>query len=299
MVKAVIDLGTNSVKCLIASVGKESARILLDLNKTTRLGEEIAATGRIGTRAMERNLLFLREIQRRCQELRVEKVVCVGAETLRRSQDTAVFKNRIYGEFGWELRTLSPRDEARLIFKASARMAPPGVSTLVFDTGGGSTEFSWGRDGAITSSYSLPLGAVILTSKFINSDPVSREDLTALSAYVGDQLTKLIRTETPFTIGCGGCLTTLAAVALKLGQYDAGRIQGFSLTQQEVARQVDLYRESNDRERKNITGLPADRADIILAGAVIVLEILGYFSLSGIAVSTYGLRHALLEGIKP
>ncbi|MGC9361340.1 MAG: hypothetical protein ACP5F3_00260 [Candidatus Syntrophosphaera sp.] len=296
MVRAVIDLGTNSVKCVIARVDNGRAEILLELNKTTRLGGGIAETGKIGQESMERNLGFLREIARNCRELKAEEVVCVGAETMRRAEDAEVFKALVKGEFGWELHTLSPEEEARLIYEASAKLAPPGVETLVFDTGGGSTEFTFGQNGGISSSYSLPLGAVILTSRYVNSDPISDADFTALTRLVEEQISQnLPRQRDPFTIGCGGCLTTLAAVALKLEEYDAEKVHGYELSKVEVEMQARLYRDLNGQERKIITGLPAERADIILAGAVVVLEVFRFFNLSRITISSRGLRHALLS----
>lgn len=296
MVRAVIDLGTNSVKCVIARLENGRVEILLELNKTTRLGSGIAETGKIGREGMERNLMFLREIARNCCEFQAEEVVCVGAETMRKAEDAEVFRALVKEEFGWELRTLSPEEEARLIYEASLTLAPPGIETLVFDTGGGSTEFTFGRNGEISSSYSLPLGAVTLTSHYISSDPISDADFAALAMHIEEQLSQnLPRQGAPFTIGCGGCLTSLAAVAMKLEVYDAEKVHGYVLAKAELERQLQLYRDLDGLGRKRITGLPAERADIILAGALVLLGIFRFYNLSRIWVSSRGLRHALLS----
>ncbi len=296
MVKAVVDLGTNSIKCVIAKLDENGEKILLELNETTRLGKNIADS-RIGRAAMERSLRFLRQVSERCVKLDAEEVSVVGAQIFRVARDAGVFRRKVREEFGWEVRALSPGEEARLVFEASSLMAPEGIPILVFDTGGGSTEFSFGEGHRLRSSHSLPLGAVDLTSRFIGSDPVELPEIEALASHVRQKLSlSLPAGLSPFTIGCGGCLASLASVALKLERYDALKVHGFSLEKEEIERQARLYRGLDQRGRKNIPGLPADRADIILAGSVVVLEIAKHFKLGTIKVSTRGLRHALLSG---
>ncbi|MBW6513544.1 MAG: Ppx/GppA family phosphatase [Candidatus Syntrophosphaera sp.] len=295
MFKAVIDIGTNSIKAVIASVLEEGIDILEDINRAPRLGEKLAESGQIGAEAMQRNLSALREIRDICQKRRVEKVQCVGAETLRKAKDADLFKQMVLEELGWELRTLRPEEEARLTFLASVEMAPKGVPALVVDSGGGSTEFSFGDRVSIEARHSLPLGAVTLTQQFIHNDPPKAEELSLLAEHIRKMLRdQLPQREPLFTIACGGTLTTLAAVGLGLDSFDPDKVQGYLLTRQELARQKNLFRDLDNEGRKGIKGMPASRADIILAGAMIAAGILEHFTLEGVRVSTYGLRHTLL-----
>ncbi len=295
MIKAVIDIGTNSIKCVIAEVEEGLMTILRDINRVTRLGAELASNGSIGTEAMQRNIHALKEIQDICTDLQVENAVCVGAETLRKAKDTDIFKEMVWQELGWRVRALSSDEEAQLSYQASAWMAPPGVTTLVIDSGGGSTEITLGKDGVIASQNSLPLGAVVLTKKFVHSDPVNNNDYAAMRQYIQEQIKQQFPIpEAVFTIACGGGLTSMAAVGMSLALYDPYKVHGYTLTKSELERQLQLYIKCSLEERKKIIGLPPDRADIIIAGAAIVLEIMRHFGLDEVKVSTYGLRHALL-----
>ncbi len=295
MVKAIIDIGSSSLKCVIARLQQGKTAILDDLNLVTKLGAELASSGNIGTASMDRNIQALQEIQAACNKHRVEEVICVGAETLRKAGDAAVFRDRVRSELGWELRTLSSDEEAQLTFQASSSMAPEDALALVIDSGGGSTEFTFGVGGVIRAKHSLPLGAMVLTKRFIASDPASPDDLAALQRHIGATLQAAFPApEQAFAIACGGSATSLASVSLALPAFDAARIHGFRLTEGEISRQVELYARLDNAARQDIVGLRKDRADIILAGAVLLQEILRRFGLKEITVSTYGLRHALL-----
>lgn len=295
MIKAVIDVGTNSIKCTIAVVEQGKVAIIEDVNLIPKLGEDLASTGKIGPAAMERNITALRGIQAACAKHKVDKVVCVGAETLRKAADADVFIEKVREEFGWELRTLKSDEEAELTFLASSLMAPEGKLVLVFDCGGGSTEFTYGRGKNILAKTSLPLGALVLTKKFLFSDPAKPEESKNLEAYVAEVLAKALPApEQAFTIGCGGSLTTLASVSLALEVFDADRIHGLKLTSAEMDRQANIYGSLKIDERTQIKGLRADRAPTILAGALILKGIMQYLGLKEVTVSTNGLRHALL-----
>lgn len=295
MIRAVIDLGTNSLKCVIAEVGEGSIRVLEELLETTRLGGELATSGRIGPEAIRRCLSALGKFKRRCNHFKVEQAVCVGAETLRRAADAGELELLIQAELNWRLHTLSQQEEAALIYQASAPLAGAGSPLLVIDSGGGSTEFSFGNGEAITGTHSLPLGAVTLTREFVASDPIAWEDLDALQQHVRESLRQTFPApETRVTIASGGGLNALAAVALVLKPYDPQRVHGFRLSREEVLRQITLYGSLDLAARIHLPGLPSDRADIILAGAVLIAEVMGHFSLGELTVSTRGLRHALL-----
>lgn len=295
MTRAVIDLGTNSLKCVIASVEKGSFSVLRDFSQVTRLGECLQKSGSIGSDAMQRNLKSLKDIASICRELETEFLLCVGCATLRRSADADVFRSLVCKELGWQLHTLSAEEEARLTFAASAYLAPPDLPCAVIDIGGGSTELAFGGSTGIHSGISLPLGAVTLTSGFIHSDPIKQNDLQDLQYYIRQQLAEVaFPPQNTFAIACGGSATSLASVLLGLSVFDQELVEGKLLSKEELQRQIELYSVSGLETRKEIVGLDPDRADIILSGAILLQEIMLHFGWEQVAISTRGIRHALL-----
>lgn len=295
MLRAVIDLGTNSLKCLIGRV-EDSTSIISDRTYPTRLGAELARTGCIGNLAMERNLQTLRQIGQLCAELQVREIICVGAQTLRQASDAAIFRYKVKQSLAWQIIILTPEEEALLAYRAASSLAPSAEDCLVIDSGGGSTEFTFGRGHAIHSSHSLPLGAVLLTQSCIHSDPVSPEDYHRLIEQIRHELQAAFPSPEPITvIGCGGGITTIAAVSLELSSYSAERVHGSHLQAMELDRQLALYRRMDLAARKLIPGMDPSRADIILASASIIRQIMQHFQAEQIRVSVRGLRHALLE----
>lgn len=298
--RAVIDIGSNSIKCVVAQGVGTDFQVIRELSRTTRLGEELAVTGMIGPEAAERSLAYLRELSDICQDYGVKSVVCVGAETLRRASDAEQFARRLNCLTGWELRVLTPEGEARLSFEAASALAPANGDFVVIDSGGGSTEFSFGSKQGLKTCHSLPLGALTLTSSFIHGNPPGSEELS----YLRNHIRGLLQSEFPrpgklHAVACGGGVCALAAVAMELEDYEAEKVQGFWLSQTELERQIVLYGSVTEAERARIKGLPPGREAIILAGALVLEEILLHFELKGTSISSRGIRHALLAEIDP
>lgn len=294
-VRAVVDIGSNSIKCVVAQGDGPGFQVIRELNRNTRLGDELAARGMIGPGAAERNLVYLRELRDVCRDLGVERVACVGAETLRRASNAEQFARQLKCLTGWDLRVLKPEEEARLSFKAASALVLTDEDFVVIDSGGGSTEFSFGSRQGMEACHSLPLGALTLTSSFIHGDPPGPEELSRLRSHIHglleDEFPRPVKLP---AIACGGGACALAAVAMKLGNYAAEKVQGFWLSREELARQIGLYGRVTEAERLLIKGLPPGREAVILAGALILEGILRQFELKGASVSSRGIRHALL-----
>lgn len=236
------------------------------------------------------------QIRAICDDLQVSSILCVGAETLRRATDTELFASQLNCRTGWRLRVLSPKEEALLSFEAASSLAPEREPYLVIDSGGGSTEFSFGSAEGIKSSCSLPLGALTLTRKHLQSDPPVALELAKLGEEVNFLLSKAFpQPKTLAAIACGGGVSSMACVAQALEHFDASRIQGFWLSGIEIIRQIELYSQLSESERRRIKGLQPGREGIILAGALILAGIAGHFGLKGFRVSARGIRHALLD----
>jgi exopolyphosphatase/guanosine-5'-triphosphate,3'-diphosphate pyrophosphatase len=187
-------------------------------------------------------------------------------------------------------------EEARLAYLAATSDLDLGNGTLaVFDTGGGSTEFTFGRPGRVEERFSLDVGAAPLTDEFDLAGPVSEEQLDAALRSIAEQLSQLDERQNPAKlVGLGGALTNLASVQHGLETYDSDVIQGTVLDRAEVDRQIALYRTRTPEQRREIVGLQPGRAEVILAGACVVRTVLDKLGCDELTVSDRGLRHGLI-----
>jgi len=168
-------------------------------------------------------------------------------------------------------------------------------NVVVFDTGGGSTEFIFGKGANLNNRISLNLGAVHPTEEFLLSDPVTNTELKKMQDYMMAFFSKKITDKgADYLIGIGGTVTSMGAVMHKLVKYDPKIIQGSQMSLEEVKKQIDLYKNKTIEERKQIPGLQPKRADVILAGAGIINTIMEIFKIDSFTISDRGLRHGLM-----
>lgn len=294
---AVIDLGTNSVKLHVAErdAAGQWTRVL-DRSEVTRLGEGLAETGRIGPAAQQRTLDAIRGMVADARRLGVEQVVAVGTMGMRSAANSDDFIAAVRDGCGLTIEVIGGDEEARLAYLAVQQsLGIPGGSVVVFDTGGGSTQVTLGRDGRILERFSLNLGAARLTERFGLAGPATRETLDAALAAIGGELGRLDSVARPDAlVGMGGAVTNLTAVSLRLSPYDPDRIQGATLTRTEVEGQIARYAALDAEGRRAIPGLQPGRAEVILAGALVVLTLMDKLSQDRLSVSDRGLRHGVL-----
>jgi exopolyphosphatase / guanosine-5'-triphosphate,3'-diphosphate pyrophosphatase len=171
------------------------------------------------------------------------------------------------------------------------------VTPLVFDLGGGSCEFILGQDGRIERRFSLEIGAVSLTDRFLPSDPAAPAEIDSLRSYLNGEALADLETLGDFQslVGVGGTVTTLAAMHLGLEEYRADRIQDMELTREELDGLCESLAPLSVAERKRLSGLDPKRADVILAGALIIQRIVHRLGIGGLVVSVLGLRHGLMQ----
>jgi len=293
---AAIDVGSNSVKLHVAELGSHGGwQVLTDRTEITRLGEGLKDTGAITPGAMERTLDALGRFTSEARGLGVERIAAVGTMCLREAANAAEFIMAASTRCAVAVEVIDGVEEARLSYLAIISGLPVSQGVVAFDTGGGSTEFIVGRGSAIERRVSLNLGAVALTQEFLRLDPVTPDELSALLAHLSRSLSRLDPPGKRFTVvGMGGTLTSMAAVKLELATYDPERVHGSLLTRGDVEAQIQRYQETPVAERQTIVGLHPKRADIILAGAAIVLAILRHLDVDHLLVSDRGLRHGLL-----
>lgn len=294
-VKAVIDVGTNSIKFHAARKKADgSLETVLDQNDIARLGEGLRETGLIAPEALERNALSVAAFAEKARELGAVPEI-VGTMALRTARNADAFVKRVKELTGLDLRVIPGEEEARLSYLAVLSGLPlDGGDLVTFDTGGGSTEFVYGRGAEMLRKFSVPLGAVRITEEFFVDDPVRPGSVDAAMEEIRKSLTGGGVLGSPEVIvGMGGTVTSLASVKFKMETYDPDVVQGSVLTLTELKEMAAMFASMTLEERKGVTGLQPKRADVILAGTCIVCAILDLLGASSFTVSDRGLRHGL------
>jgi exopolyphosphatase/guanosine-5'-triphosphate,3'-diphosphate pyrophosphatase len=283
---AVVDLGTNSTRLLVADVDDGRVEEVARRTEITRLGEGVDERGKLLPLPIARVRNVLADYRRELEELGAERTLAVGTSAIRDAENGEAFLGEIEWSYGFKTRLLSGEEEAELTLRGVAGGRELGPGTLVLDVGGGSTELI--VDGFRTS---LDLGSVRLTERFLHSDPPTREELDAAARAVRDELPDLEPTQ---AIGVAGTITTLAA--LELGEYDPERIHGYRISRGAVEAQLERLASLPLAERRELSGLEPERAPVIVAGAVIVREVLDGYGLEALEVSERDILHgAALE----
>ena len=253
---AVIDVGTNSVKFHVGERAADGTwRTVVDRADVTRLGEGLDESGKLGAEPIARTLDAIAGMVEEARNLGVEEIAAVGTAGLRIASNSADLVDAVRDRSGIEIEVISGEEESRLAYLAveSGLGIAPG-SLVVFDTGGGSSQFTFGKAGRVEERFSVNVGAVRLTERFGLDGAVSEETLAeALDAIAGELAALDGRPPPDAVVGMGGAVTNLAAVKHDLADYDPEVVQGTELDRAEIERQVALYR-TRDAE-----GAPRDR----------------------------------------
>jgi len=289
MIIGAIDVGSNSVKLLVASVEGRKTRLLRHRSAVTRLGRGMDRTGRLSPAAQKHTIGVLKEFRRVCDELGADRVVAVATEAVRTARNGRRFAARCRKEAGVPLRIISGREEARLAF-LGATFGRRERRLAAVDIGGGSTELMVGSPGRLERSVSLPLGAVRLTEAILKSDPPSPAERSALFEEVRTRLAARLRFPAPATfLGVGGTCVNVARMARPDGDPEGRR-----LPLGELEGLFDRLAGVPLKERKRIPGLDPERADIIVAGAAILIEAMRTLGIGSFTATVHGLRRGLV-----
>ena len=294
---AVIDVGTNSVKFYVARRKDDGGwETIVDRSEVTRLGEGLEQTGRLAAEPVERTASAIEAMVEEARRDGVEQVAAVGTAGLRIAPNGDELLDEVERRTGVRIEVIPGEEEARLSYVATREALGLGSEAAdVFETGGGSTQFTFGHGDRVDEQFSLDVGAVRYTEEFGLDHAVDHARLAEALAAIADALAPLDGRPAPDRlVGMGGAVTNLAAVAQELDPYDPERIRGYVLERTEVERQVELYRARDADERRGIVGLQPKRAEIILAGACVVLTVLRKLAAESLTVSDRGLRHGLM-----
>jgi exopolyphosphatase/guanosine-5'-triphosphate,3'-diphosphate pyrophosphatase len=293
---AVVDIGTNSTRLLIAEVGDGRVEELDRRTTVTRLGEGLEASGRLSDAAMARVSDALASYREAIDAYGAERVVAVATSAMRDAANGPAFRDEIQRRFGMDARTISGDEEARLTFLGATAGRDPGGDTLVIDIGGGSTEFVTGRPGADPDFHvSTRMGSVRHTERHLHHDPPTADELDALAedarATVEADVPADVREHVDAGIAVAGTATSLAAIDQELDPYDPEKVHGYRLSLARCKALVERLAGLTVAERRELAGLHPDRAPSIVAGAGILLESMRAFGLDSVEISETDILH--------
>lgn len=292
---AAIDIGTNSCRLLIAeNKSNKSFDILNRKLEITRLGEGVDQNRLLKEKAVSRVFKTLKKYRKIIDKLKVDKVRVIGTSALRDVKNSYLLTDKI-SKLDLELEIISGEKEAELNYLGAASNLDENF--LLIDIGGGSTEFIWPTTSDINFK-SLDIGCVRMTEKFISNpkDKISLLTLKNIQNYVEDLLKKELILNKKFKVkGVGGTITTAAAVKLALEKYDSNKIENLKLRYSELENIITKLADLELQAREKIKGLQPKRADIIVAGLVILKTILDYINSKELYVSDHDLLYGLLK----
>jgi exopolyphosphatase / guanosine-5'-triphosphate,3'-diphosphate pyrophosphatase len=288
---AAVDQGTNTTRLLVADVEDGELEEVSKRVEITRLGEGVDARRRLLPLPITRVRNVLTEYRREAEQLGAERILLVATSAVRDAENGEAFLGEIEWSYGFVTRLLSGDEEAELTFRGAADGRVD--STLVIDPGGGSTEFVVGEAGEIRNRESVDIGSVRLTERFIHTDPPTAVELEAAAEYVKDALPA--PPDAAQFVGVAGTITTLAALDLGLDEPEGIGTHGHKLTADTVGAQRERLAALPLEERRQLPGLHPKRAPVIVAGAVLVEQILERFGIE-LEVSERDILHgAALE----
>ncbi len=287
---AVVDIGTNSTRLLIADVGDGVTELVRE-STVTRLGEGVDATGRLGDAPQQRVFDALGRYAAAIAEHDCEASAAVMTSAVRDAANGAEFAAAVRDRYGLEGRTLSGDEEAAFTYAGAtaARPADDPTQRLVIDIGGGSTELVCGARGALGFHVSTQIGVVRHTERHLHADPPSGAELAELAAAVdagvADAVPADVRARTEAAIAVAGTATSCAAIDLELAVYDTARVEGHVLTVARLEELLAMLAALPVAERREVRGLHPDRAPTIVAGVVILSRVLAAFGLDRVEIS--------------
>ena len=294
---AVVDLGTNSTRLLVANVHNGRVEEIERRTEITGLGERVDSTGKLSVPAMKRVYETVASYRKLIDKHSAEKVVGVATSAVRDAKNGEEFSQELAERYGIETRTISGDEEARLSFLGATSDRPKGGDPLlVIDIGGGSTEFVLGIPGSDpTFHVSTGAGSVRQTERHLTADPPTDDQLSAVAgevaAIIEAELPREVRREAAAGIAVAGTATQLAAVDQRLEEYDPERVHGYRLDRYAVEEILAHLASLPLAERRKVVGLHPARAPTIVAGALILAEAMQAFDFDWVETSEADILH--------
>lgn len=294
-----IDIGTNTILMLIAEVTSDGTlSILRDEHTIARLGKGVDEHGVILKETFIRVRDILKALLALSTSYKIDQIIACGTSALRDAVNRKEFIEFIDNELAIKIRVLSGEEEAKLTYKGAISeylKSPSRSDFAVLDIGGGSTEFIVGNGTDVLLATSIDIGSVRITERILKTSPPSHIAIQQAEHFILNQLSHIAPISSNASlIGVAGTLTTLASLDLRLHQYDSKVIHGHVLTQQSIDNIFDMLKGLSFNEIISYPQIHPQRADIILAGILILQGVLKKLNMSKITVSDRGLRYGLI-----
>ncbi len=287
-----IDIGTNSVRLLIAEI--EGGKVVNSMKRleTTRIGENVDKTGELSAKAIDRTIKALKRFKLLIKNEGLSLVPVIATSAVRDSKNKLEFLDRVKSEVDMDINIITGKREAELgFFGVLKGLREVHEDILVVDIGGGSTELIVGNDEGIKYMVSLNIGAVRMTEKFIKNDSIIDEEINTIVSFIDKELVsemnKIERFHIGRVIGIGGTATTLAAVDLGMTNYDQNKIHNYDLRYEATTEILNNFMSKGLDDRKKIPGLQPKRADVIIAGTIILHRIMELLNVGSLGISEY------------
>jgi exopolyphosphatase / guanosine-5'-triphosphate,3'-diphosphate pyrophosphatase len=302
---AAIDIGTNSIRCIVVEVGAGGVfRILDDEKATVRLGENLGAGRSIATAAWERAMDNLLRMKKIIDGYGVVHVEAVATSAVRQADNGLEFVQSIHDRTGLAVRIIPGEEEARLVsLSVLHNFDLDGIRYGMVDIGGGSVEIVTAVGNRVEEYYSLELGAVTLTERFLPSDPITEGEQRKLVKQVRASLHDAFADDESVAARClvasGGTITSVAAMIMAARGEAYDSVHGYEVLRSDIVHLLAMLVRKDVKERRSIAGLNPDRADIIVAGVLLLDELMKFFGANILRVNERGIREGLiLDGLR-
>jgi exopolyphosphatase/guanosine-5'-triphosphate,3'-diphosphate pyrophosphatase len=286
---AAVDIGTNSTRLLVADVDAGKIGDVERETRITRLGEGVDERRRLLPVPIARVRNVLTDYRRAAEALGAERTLAIATSAIRDADNGEAFLGEIEWSYGFATQLLSGHDEALLTYRGVTSERALAAGTVIVDIGGGSTELIAGEPDGVRWHDSLDVGSVRLTERFLHGDPPTRAELDecagAVRALLAERVPDEVRERISTAIGVAGTITSIAALALELEEYDRDRVHGARLTAEALQRQLERLAAVPVAERRKLQPLDPGRAPVIVGGAVIAREVVSFFGLDELEVS--------------
>ena len=295
---AALDLGSNTVRLLVAEPKREGFTVLHSSQVITRLGERMHETGTLRESAMDRTLSGVESLIEGAAALRPFKIAVTATHALRAAKNGGLFKEKFREKMKFDLMAIEQDREASLTMKGAAMVVKPETVVVLFDVGGGSTEFIYRNGDMNAKLLGTDLGVVRLSETFIKHAPLKREEFDCMAVYINKEIAAVagqLAIEQPFTlVGTAGTITSLAAVHYDVNPYDPERINNRVLSAGDIKALLKKIGGQTIKERSRIPAISNGREDLVIPGIGIVLAVMEGFKVDTLTVCDAGLREGVM-----
>ena len=292
---AVVDIGTNSTRLLIGDVSGTSVTEIERRTTVTNMGRGVDHSGLICSDAVDDVCTVIGDYKSRYEEMGAERVMTIATSAVRDAVNGEAFIAELRERFNLDARLLTGEEEANLTYKGATAHRPDEGSTLVFDIGGGSTELIVGSGSKVGFHTSLQAGTIRQSERHLTSDPPDPHELEDLADEIRNLIDRAIATDPQANpgraIAVAGTPTSLAAIDQGLEPYDPGRVHGYRLGMKPIQRMLSRLSCLSLAERLRVPGLHPGRAPTIVAGTVILVQVMRAFQMKEIEVSELDILH--------